>query len=252
MKINTFIFLICIAFNVLAQETTESELITDRPDQTESPVAIEKGKVQLEAGILFEQFTDDVQNLSSALLTRIGLGKGTELRIETEYSQLGFEDVELASGLQPVAFGFKKELREQQQGWKPQMGFLLHVAVPGLSSEDYDINSFAPSFRFMMNNDLTETISIGYNLGAEWDGESGIATGIYTFTTALSLTDKLGMYAEVFGFLPHREVSEHNFNGGFTFLILNNLQLDAMAGVGLSETSPDFFAGGGISFRIPN
>lgn len=38
-----------------AQTQEEQELITDRPDQTESPSIVPTGSVQLETGILFVQ-----------------------------------------------------------------------------------------------------------------------------------------------------------------------------------------------------
>ena len=38
---------------------------------------------------------------------------------------------------------------------------------------------------------------------------------------------------------------------GMTFLVLPNLQLDVSAGKGLSREAPDWFAGAGVSFRLP-
>ena len=42
---------------------------------------------------------------------------------------------------------------------------------------------------------------------------------------------------------------EHYMDGGFTFLLHNNLQLDFRAGFGLNEQSDDYFAGTGLIFR---
>jgi hypothetical protein len=43
--------------------------------------------------------------------------------------------------------------------------------------------------------------------------------------------------------------TENYFNGGFTYLINDDLQWDIRAGVGLNSGADDFFAGSGISFR---
>ncbi len=43
----------------------------------------------------------------------------------------------------------------------------------------------------------------------------------------------------------------HFANGGFTFLVNNNVQFDFRAGIGLSDAADDFFLGPGLSIRFP-
>ena len=257
IKIFSFFSVLLFFISVNAQEETQNndDIITDRPDQTESPTAVGKNKFQIETGFLYEQPGEDFVSLSTpGILFRYGLSNGTELRLEGEYSQIKYRQVDLAKGFQPFSVGFKKELISEQKGWIPQTGFLLHVAIPGLAAEEFDIFSFAPSFRFLMNNELSEVVSIGYNLGVEWNGDDNIARGLYTFTTAFSFLERWGVYAEIFGFLPHRypHFDEHSINGGFTFSPQNNMQVDILAGFGLNENASDFFLGGGFSIRLPN
>jgi hypothetical protein len=42
---------------------------------------------------------------------------------------------------------------------------------------------------------------------------------------------------------------EHYLDGGFTYLVNNDLQLDLRAGKGLSDAADDFFTGVGLSVR---
>ena len=43
----------------------------------------------------------------------------------------------------------------------------------------------------------------------------------------------------------------HSFDGGLTFLICNNFQLDIFVGTGISELADDWTVGTGLSFRLP-
>ncbi len=73
-----------------------------------------------------------------------------------------------------------------------------------------------------------------------------------SWTFGYSLLDRLGAYTEWFGLFPHSADSaptENYFNGGFTFLVSDNIQWDIRAGVGLNDAADDYFAGTGLSLR---
>lgn len=68
-----------------------------------------------------------------------------------------------------------------------------------------------------------------------------------------SLTDRLGAYTEYFGFYPSGAdtvAPEHFFNGGFSYLISNDIQWDIRAGTGLNTEADDFLVGTGLSIRF--
>ena len=44
--------------------------------------------------------------------------------------------------------------------------------------------------------------------------------------------------------------TEHYFDGGFTYRVSNNLQLDVRGGVGLNEAAADYFTGAGAVVRF--
>lgn len=69
--------------------------------------------------------------------------------------------------------------------------------------------------------------------------------------TRSRLTEKLGAYAEQFGFSPNAEGSDsaHALNGSLTWLIGNNFQIDVRVGAGLNEEVRDFLAGVGFAWR---
>ncbi|MBI2403048.1 MAG: transporter [Gemmatimonadetes bacterium] len=57
--------------------------------------------------------------------------------------------------------------------------------------------------------------------------------------------------AETFGSLPAGDGDAgHHVDGGFTFLVRDNLQLDLSFGRGIAGAS-DWFVGAGVSVRLP-
>ena len=73
-----------------------------------------------------------------------------------------------------------------------------------------------------------------------------------SLAAAVALSEKVGAYVEYFGFYPNAEHSDaaHTINGGLTYLINNNFQIDWRIGAGLNEEADDFFTGVGFAFRF--
>ena len=101
-----------------------------------------------------------------------------------------------------------------------------------------------------MQHTLSDKLNLGYNLGAEWDGFSAEPTFVYTLTTGYSITEKLGSYIELFGFLPQIDKANHNLDGGITYLINNNFMLDLSSSIGITNNAPKHYFAFGFSFRI--
>ena len=76
---------------------------------------------------------------------------------------------------------------------------------------------------------------------------------VFEWTVALGIgaTDNLGFFVELYGESGlSASGSDTLFDGGVTYLIRSNVQIDFSAGVDLSESS-NWFGGVGISFRLP-
>lgn len=74
-----------------------------------------------------------------------------------------------------------------------------------------------------------------------------------SWTIAYTLTDKWGAYTEWFALIPDGAEmvrAEHYFNGGFTFLLCDDVQWDIRAGGGLNDAAIDSFFGTGLSIRF--
>ena len=247
-----------IAFCIpLAAQMETPELATDRPDQTESSALVPPGSIQVEIGVLTERTQVrenglDLQQTVNAypdVLVRYGLLPAMELRVVAGYQQFSFAG-ESISGAGPLSIGTKLAICSEE-GLRPEVAFIGHITLPWLGREEFRTSFIAPQFRFAASHTLSDIFSIGYNLGMEWDGESALATGIYTAVLGIAISDEIGAFAEVFGGVPEMGESIHSIDGGFTYALLPNVQLDASAGFGLTETSPEYFVGAGLSFRLP-
>lgn len=229
------------------------ELVSDRPDQTESSTVVPKGTWQLETGYYFQKATDAGRSIKThaypTALLRIGMLDWLELRVQSAYRDSVVENgiSRKADGLAPLNVGLKFRLW-QGNGWKPEAAFIARVALP-TGSRLYRPDNPEPELRLTLSNEITPKFSIAYNLTYGWSG--GDPTKGYTLSLSREVQDKFTVYAEVFGNKAIGEKAEHQADAGILFLLLHNLQLDVAAGVGLSKVAPDYFVTTGLSIRLP-
>ncbi len=121
--------------------------------------------------------------------------------------------------------------------------FSADEVLPGVNwLYGWDINDFlSTGGSTQFNREIDETTSASYTGWAQ------------SWTIGYSLGDKLAAYTEWFAFFPNSADTakpEHYFDGGFTYLISNDIQWDIRAGVGLNEAAGDYFVGTGLSIRF--
>lgn len=221
---------------------------TDRPDQTETPFTVPANHFQMENGFSFEQTDNNTQSFTEpSILFKYGLSEHFELGVITEFATI--KSNQSVSGLSPVTFRFKEKIADEQ-GLLPVTSFIGYLAVPCFATDNFKATYFAPAFRFTIQHTLSDKLSLGYNIGAEWDGETAEPTFIYTLTTGFSITAKVGAYAEVYGFAPQQSKADHRFDCGFNYLLKPNVLIDISGGVGLTENAPDYYVAAGFSFRL--
>ena len=241
---------IVLFFNFLLFSKAQETIQTDRPDQTESPSITPRNHLQIETGLLYEKQNRDAASfLHPTILWKYGLNDHVEIRLETEFLTQK-DGVKSSTGLAPLTFGFKTKLVEEHKSL-PNISFLGNLTTNKLGSRDFQTTYLAPAFRFLFDHTLSDKLSLGYNLGAEWDGENAAATGIYSLAAGYSFTEKLSGFAEVYGFINKFTKADLRFDTGFTYLLNNNFMLDTSVGLGLSEVSPEYFLSCGFSYRFP-
>jgi len=251
-RLLAFIPALCAGWEpVLGQS---ADLVTDRPDQTESAVTVAPGYLQVETGVLLTRDNSAGRDLEATellgTLVRIGISERVELRVGFD----GFVSEEIerpaprgrvdSDGFGDASLGAKLLLFEEDAA-RPQAAMLIESSVPigesEVSSDDYE-----PSVRLALSKDLRNGVSIGWNGGLA--REEGDDILFYTLAAGFGLTDKNGAFLEVFG----DSDDSHSIDVGWTYLVTPAAQLDLAVGAGLSSEAPNWFLGAGISLRFPD
>jgi len=252
--VNISLLLFVFVVPVYAQDSETADLVTDRPDQTESATIVPAGSVQLETGMLFG--SDSYDFLGSKITTtnfslpnnlfRIGIIDRVELRLMIlEFGKFKVDGTELGSGMSPIAIGTKIKFWDEN-GALPETALLAHVTLP-VGGADFSPEKMEYDFRFSMAHTLSEKLALGYNVGGEfvYNGVDYDASGLYTLSLGVGMSDNAGVFFEFFGDFN----DDHSFDAGFTYLLGPLTQLDFSGGFGLTDAAQDYFLSAGITFR---
>lgn len=242
----------------------DEPLASDRPDFTEASTTVGRRRLQIETGYTYSRNSDggDVTRSHSfpETLFRWGvLADWFELRAAFNY---GHERVDVAggpfaatSGAEDLYLGAKLGLTSQH-GIFPEMALVPQMTVPTGHSQ-FTADKTLPGVNWLYGWDVTETISTAgstqVNMGIDDFDGSDYAEFAQSWTIGYTFTDRLGGYTEWFCILPSGAAAvkpEYYFDGGLTYRVSNNLQLDVRGGVGLSDASADYFVGSGAVVRF--
>ena len=136
------------------------------------------------------------------------------------------------------------------------MAIVPQMTVPSGSS-DISAGETLPGVNWLYGWDVNDFISTGASTQVnrqldEVTGEPYLEFA-QSWTINYSLAEQLKGYTEWFCITPDGADANHNenyFNGGFAYLVTDDVQLDVCAGVGLNDAAADMFAGVGLSIRI--
>ena len=148
--------------------------------------------------------------------------------------------------------GFKEQFTDYD-GWVPECGLIYRINLP-VGDPDVGSDRVGASVVGVYSWELTDRISLGGNTGGYFIAPGGDYFNCFSQSIAVSfsVTERFGVYQEWF-MLAYSGAEdsrpEHYYDGGVTYLITPNFQLDWRAGVGLTEASADFFTGTGFAVR---
>ena len=230
---------------LLSQFVFAQNIITDRPDQTESAITLEKGRLQIESGILNQQEGEGNEKLESLIiptnLFRYGISKKVELRLVLQLDGIRvFEDKDFQYAMGNIELGTKIVLNQKEN---PTIEFALisHLKLP---NDDEDRFGFLN--RISLAHSIAQNSSIGYNFGYNYYNR-GQGDFIYTIAIGHSLSEKISFYVEPYGSVFTSTSPLSNFDYGLTYLINSNLQLDLSLGLGLNNSMN--YQSVGVSWR---
>lgn len=224
------------------------ELITDRPDFTESAVVVPLNSVQLEAGMTYTDVGHGFSVLSGPeALIRWTAAPRFELRF-------GLPDhIDVSGGSDPSGLG------DSSIGIKYQFGpfgdwDVAAIAELSLPTGDREFTSdeYDPTLILIGGTDLNQNWSFGTQIGASWateDGDRELGWGA-TAVLGYALSDRWGTFFEVATDIPEEGSAATQFHTGLTFAADDEFQIDVHGGFGLSDAAPDWFIGAGFAARF--
>ncbi|MCH9649353.1 MAG: transporter [Deltaproteobacteria bacterium] len=222
------------------------ELITDRPDFTESGVVVPTGSLQIEAGVTFEDGGDGDETISSPeLLLRWGFVERLELRIGVPD---WVDQRRGTSGISDGSLGVKWQLGPTSAGW--DLGLIGTVSLP-LGDQRNTSDEVDPDLIVTAGRDLSELWSLGgqVGVGRETAGADHETVLSATLVLGRALGERGGLFLEFAAEDREEGGTAVLFHHGFTYLVTPTFQWDVHAGVGLTDDAPDFLIGLGFSWR---
>lgn len=241
------------------------DLETDRPDKTENPHTMDAGRFQLEMDVAtFTSDRDGQANTRTRTLNlapinlKYGLDDRTDVQlIFDSYLRQSVKDQttgarETAQGIGDVTLRVKRNLWGNDNGGTALalMPFVkLPTNVNGLGNGSVEFGVIAP-----VSANLSDRISLAAMTEIDWveqkDGSGLTSSFVNSASLGFDLTDKLGIYTELFTEKPSDRPWEATFDVGTTLAISDDLQLDAGVNVGLTEAADDVMVFAGLSRRF--
>jgi len=241
----------------------DAPLVTDRPDFTEASTTVGRGVLQIEFGYTFSMDEEGSArsrgHSAGEPLIRWGVGADwLELRLalfpvsQRTNDGTGWRS---AGGTEDLYIGSKIALTPQECHL-PETAVILQSTVP-TGSNEFTNGETLPGANLIYAWEVNEDVMVAGSTQAnraldEGTGEAYVEIA-QSATIVLGLSDDIGMYTEWYALIPNGADTaqvEHYLNGGFTFLLSNDVQFDIRAGYGLNRAADDFFAGAGLSVRF--
>ena len=226
------------------------ELVTDRPDFTESAVVVPMYSLQIENGFTFQRLPGgvNVYNLPETLL-RYGVGPRTELRFALPNYINASGGGSSSSGLGSSQIGIKQQFLPRDSA----VGFAI---IPFVDLPDgtgaFSSHRMDPGVLATVSYDLSDLWSVATQATIAFPSGPGgrNRTVSPTLVFGYGVDERWGLFLEWAGDFPEHGGGAHLIHNGATYLLGPNEQLDFHYGFGLNGNSPDYLIGFGYSVRL--
>jgi hypothetical protein len=224
------------------------EIVTDRPDVTESSIVVPKASLQIENGAtLTTDHGFQTFDLSESLI-RLGVSSRTEIRLVVPNYLGGFTGAE-ATGFGDIALGMKQQLGPVAGGF--DLAVILAVSLP-TGSRQVSSHGYDPFIKFPWSKELKSGWSIGGMQSLFWNTDDHRRNGDWqpTFYVEKEITKRCDAFVEYAGDFFQRGAPNEIAHFGTAYRITNRQQVDFHFGFGVSNAAPSRFFAIGYSIRI--
>jgi hypothetical protein len=233
-----------------ASAQCSGDLGPDRPGFSTGTNVLSPSCQEIEFG--FQETQNDTPSMhdltSPLLLYRVGVGQRWELRAAWD----GISSTNTAGNHQRAAndssLGFKFRLLDSSTWTFSLLGELsLPTGSLALSSKGYD-----PALGLLWNRALDDKDSLSgtVQVASLSDGGHRIGETSFAIDFSRAFDSHWGGFVELYAAKDAGSPVANTFDGGITYLIGNDLQLDVNAGIGLNAAADDRFVGAGAAWRF--
>lgn len=234
-------------FGVTAQE---AEFTADRPGASTGPNVVGHKVIQLEQGIQYDGDGGKGQFTFSNTLLRYGLFDCAELRLGGDALIYPNGNKRWSAAFSGLTLGTKIACFEGR-GAIPAVSFMAQLSFPKTGSEGFAVEHLAPSVYLLFDNPVTDWFSIGYNVGAEWNGSLPGASTFVAVCFGFSITDRLGCFAESYNYFS-KYGHTYAADFGLNYMVGKRVQLDLAANIDLQNPAQCWAMSFGVAWQINN
>ncbi|MEN4052694.1 transporter [Sulfurimonas sp. NWX79] len=228
----------------------QAEIIADRPGFSTGTYTVKPGKFNIEMGYNYTFDTFSSQN-NTQDFPLFELRTGVTEDIEFDFLWDGWSTTKdfKESPTSDITIGGKYSLIKNE---KYNFTFMTLVTLPTDRQSSFKTENISPLIGLLWDYTLNETISF---FGTFQSSTYRDEKRIYDFQPAAGITfshtEKFASFIELYSIIPSSSIipTEKVVDGGFTYLLQENIQLDINGGLGLNRESEDFF-GLGIAIEF--
>ena len=219
---------------------TGEPLQPNRPGQADPPTVLAPGVAHIEGGLTFERQTEGNPDTDTLTVPELELRLGVQERFELQLFADGFvqewrDGDGNHSGMSDLELDTRVRLWEQA-GWRPATAVDFGLSFPtgsGFATSD----GFDPEGEILYAWDFATRWNLNgnFDFASETQGEDDSSRHFIfrpELALGLSISERLGTFVEYYGVIEEDAADQHSIDGGFTFLVNEDLQLDVSAGAG--------------------
>ena len=244
IKKSLFVLLLLFMGGLFVYAQGEVEFTADRPGASTGPSVVGHNVIQLEQGIQCD--SDRTFTFSNTLL-RYGLFPNMELRLGGD-AFVYDENNAFKAAFSGLSLGTKIKCFEGA-GAIPAVSVLADFAIPYTASAGFNVDHLAPSLYLLFENPVNDWFSIGYNVGAEWDGALPSPTAFTALCLGFSVTETLGCFVEGYNYFS-RLGNINAMDFGLNWMVGRKVQLDLAANLDLCNPAQCWSVSCGVAWQI--
>ena len=235
-----------ISITAMAQEV---EFTADRPGASTGPGVVGKNVIQLEQGIQYDGDGASGTFTFSSTLLRYGIFDGVEVRLGGDALVYNGGD-KWRAAFSGLNVGTKIRCFEGK-GAIPAISLLANLAIPSTGNQGFVVEHLAPSIYLLFDNPVNDWFSIGYNVGAEWDGFQPVPSAFVAVCFGFSITERLGCFAESYNNFS-RLGNAYGVDFGLNYMVHERVQLDVAANLDVCHPAQCWAVSCGVAWQINN